>query len=176
MTILLVLTPEDYVAAMHLHCSLKLSRRFAIYFPFIVAIGMLAVGAWLAVMAIEHDGWSIATTTSEVYFILFAGFLFCGPWLRRRRWKKLFIAQFAKEEDTRAMRYEFDTDMVHVVAGDRSDTKYQWSAFKDFQQSDDMMLLYLAKIRFLMIPTRVLSEDQITELRELIKTHLPASK
>jgi hypothetical protein len=51
-----------------------------------------------------------------------------------------------------------------------------WTAIVRFAQNEKVTLFYVAKARFLFVPTQLFSEEQRAELNDLVARHLPKGK
>ncbi len=81
-------------------------------------------------------------------------------------------SQFAKSPAVRdPRRIEFNDDGVTTDAGIAS-SQVSWKAYLRYVESKDTFLLYTSPACFIIIPKRVLQPEQVTELRELIQTHI----
>ena len=81
-------------------------------------------------------------------------------------------SQFAKSPALRdPRRVEFNEDGVTTDAGIAS-SQVSWKAYLRYVESKDTFLLYTSPACFVIVPKRVLQPEQVTELRELIQTHL----
>jgi len=57
-----------------------------------------------------------------------------------------------------------------------SESKLLWTAIVRFAQNEKVTLFYVAKARFLFVPTQLFSEEQRAELNDLVARHLPKGK
>jgi hypothetical protein len=68
----------------------------------------------------------------------------------------------------------FDEDSLQV-SGVNSKSELNWKAIHTFRENRKVFLLYLAPARFIAIPKRVFSEEQIEELRSLLLRKIPSA-
>jgi hypothetical protein len=69
---------------------------------------------------------------------------------------------------------------IHFEAGDsgvvyrtsRSESKIKWEGFERWRESEGSFLLYLQPRAFLLVPKRVLKTEQVTALRELLRSRI----
>jgi hypothetical protein len=63
--------------------------------------------------------------------------------------------------------------MIRVQAA-RMRSEVQWQAVRSFSENEKVFLLYLAPAKFMAIPKRICSEQEISELRSLFKQEIGA--
>ena len=101
--------------------------------------------------------------------------LLTGFWLIRRYvgfplWVKKDFAKHPNFSRERTLRVE-ESGITWSSAVDRSETK--WQAFSRFQETENLLVLYLGERLAEAVPKRALSEAQLDEFRRLLLEKLP---
>jgi hypothetical protein len=161
------LTYQDWFAAQALH-----ARRGA--WPYITHLfgfyGYIALGpliwAWgLGTAAMR--GWA-----NFDWGNLALGALFIGLSLYIRfAYRRLFRRTMSQSRET---TLNLDADLVRCQ-GEHSKSEMEWAAIKSSAEDKKSFLLYLVPGKFLVVPKRVCSGEQVDELRVLLQEKLAAS-
>jgi len=94
-----------------------------------------------------------------VLVVVFAALLWLSPRLAARK----FIL--------RKVAWDLTEDDVHIDT-EVSSGQLQWAAFQKYRETPKVFLLYIQKAQAQFIPKRVLSEEQLVELRGLLERHV----
>jgi YcxB-like protein len=155
----LTLTAEDYVAANRLHCLNCFRRRSA------VAVGVMFVLAYVVWMAIARiDQWptigvvALNAGFAAVVLFLIANYFLLVPFTTRRTYRK-----------HRALHrpYTFAwSESGLTITSESGEWKVAWSDYLKWDENAQIFLLYQAPRLFNMLPKRVLTPEQIVDLRQ----------
>ena len=134
-------------------------------FIFIICMGSLfVIGAYL----VDHDmaafGYSWLAMSLVVSFAMYE-----IPRFRAQR--DLTRNPSAQGEVT----YSFDEKGVTVIHP-TGDSRLQWSAFTRFRETDALFLLFVSGTSCRAVPKRVMSPDQIAELRKILELRIGAAR
>lgn len=77
----------------------------------------------------------------------------------------------ARKMILRDVVWTFGEDRVEQIT-DVSQAQLKWTAFLKYRETSKLFLLYIQKSQAQFIPKRVLSEEQMTELRVLLSAHV----
>jgi len=169
MTLSYEITLADFKAAFRLHRRQRVTERMIIVLCLLLTIACVAIplllgpNSWLSQCCVSV-GWiflslSIILPTNLIY-------------QAHRSYKQ----SFPLSRTERATSTVIDDEQILTTIPGVSVTKYLWNGVLGFAQNENITLLYMAKHRFLLIPTRAFSPEQRTELNELVKRHLPEGK
>ncbi len=79
---------------------------------------------------------------------------------------RTYLSLFEKKSPRTAV-FSFDDEQFISAIPARSEARVHWSALVDFAEDKKVTLLFLAKNRFLFIPKRALTLEQLESLRAL---------
>jgi hypothetical protein len=97
--------------------------------------------------------------------------LTCIPFYIRAEWKRTYKRS---RSENGSCALDFTEEMIRCT-GVHSKSEIQWSAIKSFSEDEKLFLLYLAPGRFLPIPKRICTPQQIEELRALFQQRVQPS-
>lgn len=165
------LTFSDYKSAQRLCRRQTLRRRLAFIF-WNIAVPILAVIGLVAF--IFFDLFSI-TSYAAILFGVECALLWIAiynPIARYYKMRKCFKQLFPPTRTDRSSTLEINDDHLLSRIPGVSEGKFFWNAIVDFAQDDRITLIYVAKNRFLFVPTAAMSADQRVELNNLISRHM----
>jgi hypothetical protein len=150
----------DYAAALALHAKrsvLPYLFQLASYYAFpVVGLPLIALTVLTA-----KPGNSIQ---SHWITLLCGVYLLCCPLILRQAAKRRFKRSQSGDGDCATT---FDENSIRVT-GPHSSSVIEWKAIKSFSEDKKVFLLYLALGKFIVVPTRACSEEQINELRRIL--------
>jgi hypothetical protein len=156
----------DYKAAQRLHVRQKLSRR-VIYAFFYIAVPILAV---LGSLYFIFGGLSETADLHSSFQIVLGVLIWLAifvPLMRFINLRRGFKLIVPREYRNRNIEVEIDEQSVVSRVPGMSEGKFFWMAIVGYAQNEQITLLYVAKKRFLFIPTRAFSPEQRAELAAL---------
>jgi len=165
------LTFSDYKSALRLYRRQTLRRRLAFIFwgiavPILAVIGLAA----FVFLNLFH-----ITRYAAILFGIESGlltFTILNPIARYYRMRKCFKQLFPPTHTDRTSTLEInDQHLLSAIPG-VSEGKFFWNAIVDFAQDERITLIYVAKARFLFVPTTAMTPDQRVELVNLISRHV----
>jgi hypothetical protein len=136
----------------------RVSRRL---FPWMG--GTLLVLEGIAQYLIPHR--DLLASAAVSFFGLY--FLYCGfaP--------NLFLRRAYK--NNRVFQHDFSADIsedgIHL-ASVNSETRYKWSGFVRWRESDSVFMLYLSELNFVAFPKRAFAPGEIDQFKELLRFHI----
>jgi hypothetical protein len=162
---------KDYKAALRLHATNKLARRLSHYFWYI-AVPVLAVfGLALLIFA---GLWQTLDIDSPYRWIVGALlwlsiFLPLMRFINTRRCFKLLIPASAKD---RNVSLEVNDEYIVSEIPGVSAGKFFWNPNMTLSQNKEVVLIYVAKKRFIPVPASFLSLSQMGELRAIFERNV----
>jgi YcxB-like protein len=166
------LTLADFQAAQQLHWRQTLSRRliaFAVYWclpALCCSLGLLAgraIGLFLTGLSAEN----------VLLFGFVLGLLILGLWApmsRQQRFRKKFERKYPP--DRRSASIVIDDGGVSSAILGTDEVKFHWSSIVGCAQDDKMILFYMAKNRFVSLPTHGMTSAQRAEISDLVARHV----
>jgi hypothetical protein len=151
---------RDYLQAHRLHDR---SRRI------VLRSGILLVGAVCLLVGLGH------ATQGRVVFIVF-GLLFVawGLFLSDLRYKQRVRKMWNNYPGMRNASLEMvisEQSISHRIGGSAK-VVHPWENFIRWKEGDAVFLLYMSLKTWLIVPKRLLTEDQISRLRKLLANHV----
>ena len=156
---------NDYLCAQRLH-----ARRSAWSRLNDIAARRLnpALGAIILVLALLISGPGVSWTAPFALMILCAIPLLLYPFYIRFRLKQCFT-RTRMGDGSRFI--DFDQHSIRAnEANVRSEI--EWAAIQSIKEDNNIMMLYLAPAKFIIIPKKACSEDQHSELRVLFQQNI----
>ena len=151
----------DYLAAQNLHATRSIARRIMriVNFYLFPIFGIL-----MLCMAI-----SIRDDRSPALIMTLCSLILVGyPAYYRFQ---MFRCYKRTRSGDGASTITFEESLIQTASAN-SKSEMRWSAFCSFRENDRVLLFYVARGKFLAIPTRVCSSEQIEEIRSLVSRHL----
>jgi len=144
-----------------------IARRVSIFrwgvFILLVLLTMLAVeGLYLI-----HQGF-----TGGHFWLAMAALLGFAPWSIPRYLARRFLSRKSAESET---TFQFQDEGVSIT-GSIGTAQLKWRAFSKFEETDRMFFLHFRSGRFNSVPKRVMSPEQIAELRNILKLRIGAAR
>jgi hypothetical protein len=161
-------TLEDYEASIRLHRRLKLSRRLSFAFWYFV-LPILAVGGALAFTFLDM---SKLTRLAPLLFGVEAALVWLSLFLPIMRFinvRRSFKRVFRPKGQDKSIEIEVTNECIRSVIQGVSEGKFFWNEDMALEQDDKVILIYVAKKRFVPIPASALSVTQQQELRSIFE-------
>jgi len=162
------LTLADYKAALKLHYRQRGRWRS----PLGLFIFMPIVGAFLVCCTV------IGYFSQEDYFVhnppgllVVPIFFLLLPVFYSYAMKKQFRNIYPHGKTDQLLSIDIDDGRIISEMPGFSESKLLWTTIVRFAQNEKITLFYLAKARFLFVPTQVFSVEQRTELNNLVARH-----
>jgi len=162
-------TLDDYKASIRLHRSLKLSRRLSFAFWYFV-VPVLAIGGALSFIFLEVNQLTrlapflFGTEAALVWLSLFL------PIMRFINIRRSFKRVFQPKGQAIPIEIEVTEEFVRSVIQGVNEGKFFWNENMALKQDDKITLIFVAKKRFIPIPTNVLSSSQQQELQGIFES------
>lgn len=160
------LTDSDFLDAQSLHAKrgiVPVALHFVIYFVSPAAGLFFCFGVFAAAKADRFARFDWVGLTLGVFWIVL-------PLLYRR----LLVYQFRRTRTGQGDSVlTFEADKIHC-ADEHTKSEIEWKAIRRFSENKKVVLLYLAAGKFIVIPKRVCSPEQIEELRQLFQAKISA--
>lgn len=153
------LTFQDYVEAQRLHAKRGWWPRLNLIlgYTLIPVIGVLCI--LIALFAIR-----LADSPALFVFELGVGlFLLCYPLYLRLRWKRCYLRTRTEPAECSV---EFGDSIIRTHTTTMR-SEVEWSAVRSIAENKNLFLVYLAPAKFIPVPKRVCSPQQIEELQSL---------
>jgi hypothetical protein len=164
MNLTYTLALEDYKAALRLHRRHCLSSRLvSLILPTLIVLGAAL---------------SLIGSVTKVEALLRVGLPLLGGGLagglasiitRRYNVRRCFNQLFPPGRTDRTSALDIDDERIISSIPGVSEGKFFWNGIVQFAQDDRITLIYVAKYRFLFIPTSFMNEVQRAELSALIQ-------
>jgi len=133
-------------------------------------------GMWLIVLLMNIPTFHASAKTANTFgdaAIQDAGLIFVlillGVFLLVCAWFQPWLT--ARRTILRAVEWSVTDEGVEVQSPVAS-ARFRWEAFLKFREDRKVFLLYVQKGQAQFIPTRVLSAEQLVELREIVSRHV----
>ena len=167
-------TIKDYRAGLRLHYRRKLTR----YITHLLGLWMLPLFVLLFSaptiykMLAQPDEYS----GRFGWLIIALALSLLVPLLQYYGVNKQFKSLFQDSQTSKEVSVDINNDRVLSAIPGMSEGTYYWNAILDFAQDEKITLLYVAKNRFLFIPTQAFSPGQRTELNNLVASNIRKQK
>jgi hypothetical protein len=158
----------DFKAAQRLHIRQKLIRRIFVYVWPVLALVSL-IGCVVFCITEHSELFAYCLILGIFPLSCTIGFPIGRMFTVRRLFKRSFHSSHGGPEQI----IDIDNERIIVERPGISEVKFPWTACVDFAQDESVTMLYVSKNKFYIIPTPALSQDQRTELNDLIARHLP---
>jgi hypothetical protein len=153
---------DDYLASMSLHSTRSAWARlnFLMNLYFAPAFGLCAFAlAWLLKRS----------ATSYDFILLLCGlFMFIYPIYLRWKLRNCYKRTRTGTGDSTVM---LDSDRILIDAGNMK-SEMEWSAINNVRENEKVFMLYIAPAKFVAIPKRACSGEQIGEIRSLLSRNV----
>jgi hypothetical protein len=153
-------TFSDYLSAQRLHAKRSAWSRFN---DLGVRVLSPVLGTVILLLALLISGPGVSWTGPFVFMIACAVILLIYPLNYRYRLKSCY-------ERTRiadgARRFDFHQETIQTQEG-HTRSELDWSAVQLIRENKEVMMLYVAPAKFLLIPKRASFSHQIDEVRQL---------
>jgi hypothetical protein len=150
----------DYAAAQALHAKrgvLPYLLHLAGYYVFPVVGFCILAFTFFATKTSNsiHSNWMT---------LLCGAYLLSCPLILRQTAKRRFRRTRSGAGDC---TIDFDENLIRTQ-GPHSKSEIEWKAIQSYSEDKRVFLLYLAPGKFIVVPTRVCAEEQISELRTIL--------
>jgi len=160
-------TFADYKAALRLHRRQKLSRRLSFVLWFIAVPVIATIGLIIFLIFDLSKVMHYASVLFGIECGLIWISLFLPVWAlysTRKCYKQIFQASGKK----RTIELDVTDESVRSVVPGVNEGKFFWNENMAFVADDRVILVYVAKKRFILIPSSFLSQAQVKELQATI--------
>jgi len=163
------ITEDDWVDAHFAHMRFRYGMLGAIPAPALSAamfVVALAIVVCLIVVPKESSiSWVLVSVGAFVLFPLgILGYLWAGIPFRN---------QFRKTKSLQAPgQIEIDEEGI-IYSSSASQGRTHWTYFEKWRESEQAFLLYFQKAMFLIIPKKLLLNEDLSALRQLLKNKIP---
>jgi hypothetical protein len=161
------LSLSDYLDAQALHARNNWWRRlnyFAARFVLPV-IGVILILQALLMFRTRMPGMFVVIALGLGVFLVFY------PWYYRGRLKRCYRRT---RTDNGEISVELGESLIHVRT-QTSNSELSWKAVQFFLEDQKLFMLYLAPAKFIALPKRVFSHEQIGELQSLLASQVKAA-
>jgi hypothetical protein len=167
-------TIKDFRAGLRLHYRQKLTRRIKHFLDFwILPLLVLILSApTVYKMLTQPDEYSGAFG----WLIIALAFSLIVPLRQYYGVNRQFKCLFPDLQTNREVSIEFNDNRVISAIPGIGEGTYYWNAILNYAQDEKITLLYLAKNRFLFIPTQAFTPAQRIELNDLVARHVVKKK
>jgi hypothetical protein len=162
-------TLDDYKAALALHNRQSLINRSQFLFFFRVMPAFAAFGLLFQIYLVFTEKEYFAKNPPVTLFPLFV--FLSLPLLRAYNIRRQFNLLFPSSRINNYVSLDIDNERIISVIPGLNEGKFSWNAIIKFAQDKRITLLYVAKNRFLFIPTTTFSSIQRSELDNLVISH-----
>ncbi|WP_047497642.1 YcxB family protein [Terriglobus sp. TAA 43] len=157
---------KDYLAAQALHVKKHPTTRFSLLFWTLVmpALGLLMLFSAMRTVPDEDLRWPIAGYIPSLWLLSLAVLV---PLLRRYNFRKQFKQMFPKDDQNHECYLSANDE--HLISGihGASEGRFFWPSLYKAVSNNNMLLIYVAKKRFLFIPLEKLDPSDRDELVDL---------
>jgi hypothetical protein len=162
------LNQRDFFDALIAHRNRSVFKKWS--FRLAVSIVSFLVGVGLLQLALNPKTETLSTFGPLfVFAVMWVALLWASPWLSARK-------QFSKQPGAQGPRtLLLDGSGVHWRWNGGS-ADVEWKNFIRFVECKTEFLLYTSPACFNMVPKRVLTPDQISELRDLFAQNVPSNR
>ena len=159
-------TFQDYFNAQKLHAKSSWWLRLNL---FLAQIGLPILGVSIILFML----WAFRFIDSLPLVLFEFGiglFLSFYPFYFRLRMKRCYNRILIGSGER---TYDFDDSKI-LLEEANAKSEILWPAVRSFAEDKDSFLIYLAPAKLIMVPKRVCSEPQLSELREMCRRNIPA--
>lgn len=169
------ITLAEFKSALKLYSCETLGRRIHWFiFDYVIpGIAVVAVALALVDYIASHSNVNGAFVAFAAYMAFVAVVSFI---VRRFRVRALFRALVPPGAKSRVRSMTFSEEHILSALEGIGEARYLWTAIVKCVQNGTVMLLFISREQFLLIPQRILSPAQRTELNDLVARHVPARK
>ena len=164
------LTLEDYKAALALHYRRNFLSRMNHLFLILILPGLalliLTFQVYLALTQEDYLHRNLSVTL--ILLLVFASL----PLLYRYKVRRQFGSLFPRGWPSKRVSIDFDDERIISEIPGASEGKFFWTAILKSTQDEKITLFYVAKNRFLFIPTQAIPQSQRTELNNIVTRKL----
>ena len=159
-----VLTFDDYLQAQKLHGKRSFWSRIwqTMRVTLIPVLGLIFIFSGIMMIGPGVSVFSI------IYVILCGIFLTCYPIYIRHRYKRCY--KRTRTEGSQCTITLQDDNILTETENSKSEL--DWKAIRSVRESDHVILLYMAPAKFLALPKRVISTEELTEVQQLLRVHV----
>jgi len=162
MTVHIEYTPEfkDYLCAQRLHAKRRAWTRIN---DFAARFANPALGVLILLLALLIQGPGVSWTGPYVFMFACGIFLLLYPLYYRRRLKSCFNR--TRVGDGRRT-FDIDEQSLKLQEGNTR-SECAWSAVQAIREDQNVLMLYIAPAKFIMIPKRCCTPPDLDEVKRL---------
>lgn len=170
-----MLTLDDAKAAERLHIRQRISRRIGYGFLYwgIPSLAILSLVGFYA-LGIGRRGDSSLGYSMIVVMLIFLTISI--PRDRSKRLRRSVYQKGAQGELTQRRSIEISDARISAEIPGALKTDFEWGVIAQVVHDEFVTLIYLGNKEFILVPTRIFSPAQRTELNDLVARHVPARK
>lgn len=158
------LTFRDYKAAQTLHAK----RSEIAYLTHCVGYYLWPI-LGVCFLAFEFIPHHIGASPQPKFLTTFSGFvLLCCPLFLHLMMKRSYKRTRSGTGDC---TIELDQEMIRTK-GLHTKSEMEWTAIQSFSEDSKTFLLYLAPARFVVVPKRACTDEEVNELRTLLQNRV----
>ena len=159
------LTEQDFVDAFRAHWCRSLTWRIMRPVGLVLLVGLVVLSIFVA-RGRSYDQAFQAILPLAILIVFWAVLLLSPVWQVKRLFRK-------NPDSHRPTKVEMDDESIRTRSAD-SESTMRWTKFVSFVESEKSFLLYPSAMGFNILPKRVLTSEQIEQLRTLIARHVSA--
>ncbi|MBN8951878.1 MULTISPECIES: YcxB family protein [unclassified Rhizobium] len=161
------LTPQDLLHALRLHFRQHIRSRAAIIRLVVLwALAVIVFGLIFASTTDIND--AIASTLFFAVIVLFAIFVIPFLMVYVLGWRSARRAYREQKTLHKPAHLSWSEDGVHFKS-DFGEARLQWSDFLMARQDRHCIMLYESSRLYRLIPTRIFTDDQLSELQSCVR-------
>ncbi|GLS44788.1 YcxB family protein [Methylobacterium brachythecii] len=154
------LTVSDALNAARLHHRYAMATRSTILLVAVLAMGA-ALATYAAVAPSRDAAWIAAIAVLVMAAYLYGLFLFVRwvvlPWTVRR--------QFREQRSLKEELHVRWSERSYEVVGETMRSDLPWGDYVKWQENGELILLYISSRAYQILPKRILTAQQVAELR-----------
>jgi hypothetical protein len=158
---------DDYFAAQRLHTKRSGWARFNWF------MGRIFAPVWgVVLLGLSYLMHGPGVSLDSVMFVTACGlFLLAYPFYMQWKFKRCYTRTRVGDGDC---TIQLGEDCIRMLGGNTK-SEMDWAAVRSIAENEKVFMLYLAPAKFVAIPKRVCSPEQIEQLRSLFANHIPTS-
>ena len=162
-----ILTLDDAKAAEKLHIAQRPARRIGYAF-LNFGIPVFAVLSLIGFYAFDIGTKNDLSLGYSIIVVILITLAIVIPFDRSKRLRRIVHPKTAQGEVTLARSIEINDEKVSAGISEMARTDFTWNAIAQVIQNEKVTLIYLNDADFILVPTRVFSTAQRTELNDLV--------
>jgi YcxB-like protein len=169
------ITLAEFKSALKLYSRETLGRRIHWFiFDYVIpGVALVSVALALIDYLVSHSNVNGTLVAFAAYMVFAAALSFV---VRRFRIRAMFRALVPPGAKSPVRSMEFSEEQILSTLEGIGEAHYLWTAIVKCVQNGTVMLLFISREQFLVIPQQILSPAQRAELNDLVARHVPARK